>query len=175
MGAVIVSSVPAPYSRNEQHKEFGDDMAAEIAVIGMDAEIGGLDESVAAFAKHHREVGDALLNISGIGTATGDVVKKDVPRPAYRHEAWPKMVYHPDGRERIVANPGELKAAIEDRFRETPYPKAQVAVGDPAAEKKALLERNQELEGKLTVQNEMLTELLTWKKSMEKKLGKGGE
>lgn len=146
-------------------------MAAEISVIGAsspEAGIDGLKASISAFRKHHQEVGAALLNISGIATVTGAVADKDDARPAYRHLDWPKMVYHADGRERIVGSPGELKEAIADRFRDVPYPKAQVAVGDPAAEKKLLLDEIRERDGKLAIQNEMLMKLTERMEQMEK-------
>lgn len=171
MGAVLISGVPAPYSRNPDHKEIGDDMAAEISVIGAsspEAGIDGLKASISAFRKHHQEVGNALLNLSGIDTVTGAAADKDDPRPTYRHQAWPKMVYHADGRDLIVGNDAELKAAVGKSFREQPYPKAQVAVGDPAAEKKLLLDEIRERDGKLAIQNEMLMKLTERMEQMEK-------
>lgn len=145
-------------------------MSGTVTVAGLsDAGMGGLKESLARFHKHHQEVGAALLNISGIGTATGEPVDKDEPRPAYEHQPWPRMVYHQDGREVIVNGRGELADSVKRGFREEPYVKAKVAVGDPAAEKQALIERNTELEGKLNAQNDMLSKLMARLEALEQK------
>lgn len=128
---------------------------ANVSVIGAINEgTGGLKESQSAFRKHHHDVGDALLNISGIGTATGEAVDKDEPRPAYEHQDYPKMLFHANGSEKVVRNEKEHKAAEKLDFRTVPYPKAQVHVGDPQAEKKELLDRNRDLEGKISILTE---------------------
>jgi uncharacterized protein YPO0396 len=49
-----------------------------------------------------------------------------------------------------------------------PYLKPQVAVLDPAVEKKAMLEKNQELEGKLVAANDTLSKVLERLAALEK-------
>lgn len=123
-------------------------MPDTVSVMGQaDRPMGGLTESLAKFRKHHAEVGDALLNLSGIGTAAGQPVDKDEPRPDYVHREYPKLIYHADGREQMAADDKELKAAQKAGFRAEPYPKVQIALGDPKAEKKALEEKIAQLEG----------------------------
>src|SRR3954468_24126991 len=95
MEGIIISRVPEPYSRNPDREEF-ETVSANVHVAGMQGNdgMGGLVESVSKFCKHHKEVGEALLNISGIETPTGGPVDKDEPRPAYQRQEFPKMVYH---------------------------------------------------------------------------------
>lgn len=135
-------------------------MSAGVSVAGMVTEgMGGLRESQAAFRKHHQEVGGALLNISGIDTATGGPVDKDETRPVYTYQAWPKMVYHADGRELKVNTEAEQQDAIRRGFRNEPYIKPRIAVNDPAAEKKALMDTNLQLQAQLTSTNDVLAKM----------------
>ncbi len=160
--AVLVSKIPEPYSRNSRHHEGpgkAEDMSANISVIGVQEGMGGLKESISKFRKHHGEVGDALMNISGLGTVTGDPVDKDEPRPAYHHAEWPMMIYHADGRERVVQDHREYEEWRGKGFRDDPYPKPQVAVLDPATEKKALMETNRQLQGQVTTQQDLIDRL----------------
>jgi hypothetical protein len=160
MTAVLFGGIPEPYHRNPAHFEVGEDiMSANISVIGVHDGMGGLKESLTKFRKHHDEVGSALMNISGIGTATGGKVDKDEPRPAYRHEEWPRMVYHSDGREEIAVAPQDYKEFVRKGFRDEPYPKPQIAVLDPATEKQALADHNKQLQSQITIQNELLSKL----------------
>lgn len=172
MGAAILGCrVPAPYSRNDQRIQPTEEhfMPAQITVIGMQREAGGLKESIGAFRKHHGEVATALLNISGIGTITGDPVDKDDPRMPYEYQEWPRMVYHGDGREVVVVDQDEFAEHIAVGFRAKPYPKPQVVVGNPAEEKKLLIDQLADRDAKLAKQNEMLLELLAWKREVEQK------
>ena len=161
MGAVLTSTIPAPYTRNPDRFEVGEEhfMSAQISVLGVNRPEGGLKESQAAFRKHHVEVGDALLNVSGIGTATGEVADKDDPRPAYVHQPFPCMLYHADGRDTVVRTQTELAAAKGIGFRHAPYPKPGVHVGTLAEEKKFLLDQLADERGKLAMQNELLLEM----------------
>ena len=150
MSAVLISEVPAEYSRNPEHREIGDEMGANVSVIGVNDGMGGLKESQAKFRKHHEEVGAALMNISGVGTATGDKVDKDEPRPGYQHEEYPFMLYKA-GEElgRVVKSKAERDEAMKEGWRVEPFPKPQVEVLDPATEKKALMEQNRQLQAQL--------------------------
>lgn len=134
-------------------------MSADIRVSGIDRPHGGLKEALAQTRKHFREVGDALLNVSGIGTADGKPVDKDDARPAYHYQEWPKMIYHADGREEIAATPIDWARFKERGFREEPYIKPQVEVLDPAAEKKVLMTERDQLRAQLNTQNDLLVRM----------------
>jgi hypothetical protein len=123
---------------------------ANVTVSGMPREMGGLKESQVAFMKHHKEVADALLNISGIGTIDGKPHDKDDPRPPYVHQDWPKMVYHAEHGELVVEDQHELDEALRQRYRPEPYLKPQVALADPRAEKFALQKELKEKDGQIT-------------------------
>ncbi len=131
-----------------------------VSVAGMVTDgMGGLKESQAAFRKHHQEVGEALLNISGIDTPTGGPVDKDETRVPYMHQEWPKMIYHADGRELIVHDDAERQDLFKRGFRNEPYPKPKIAVNDPATEKKALMDTNTQLQAQLTSTNDILAKM----------------
>ncbi len=131
-----------------------------VQVAGFQGEsAGGLLESLAAHHKNTKETSDILLNLSGIGTATGQKVHKDTPRPNYVHQKLPRMLYHPQHGEKIVYTEQEMHDTKRAGYREEPYVKPQVAIHDPATEKKQLIERNQELEGKLAQQNDILLKM----------------
>lgn len=134
--------------------------AANVQVLGVDRPVGLLKESLTAFRKHHEEVANALLNVT-------EGADKDDPRPAYQHRDWPKMIYHSDGREQLVTNDRELESFTLRGFRSASFPKVQVAIGDPAAEKKVLLDEIRERDGKLAVQNEMLMKALARLEALE--------
>lgn len=129
-------------------------MALGVTVIGVQKDGGGLKRAMAEIIKHNKSVADALLNVSGIGTATGEPVDEDDPREAYDPKAdknqWPKMLYHPDGRQVLSFNFIEVKDAQAKGFRLEPYIKPQVAVLDPATEKKMLLDRLNQMEAEKT-------------------------
>lgn len=129
-------------------------MALGVTVIGMQRDGGGLKKALAEVTRYNKIVSDAVLNVSGIDTATGQPVDEDEPRAAYDPTAdrnqWPKMVYHLDGREATVFNFKEVKEAEGKGYRTEPYLKPQVAVVDPATEKKLLLDRLNQLEAEKT-------------------------
>ena len=110
---------------------------------------GGLKESLLKFRKHHSDVADALLNITGIGTPTGEPVEKDEDRIPYQHQEFPRMVYHVDGRELVVENDKELASAMKGGFRKEAYPKVRVVVADAATEKKAQQDTNLDMQARI--------------------------
>ena len=137
-------------------------MPASVTVMGLtERPMGGLKESMAVFTKHHKEVGDALLNISGIGTVDGQMADKDEPRLLYNpnDHRWPTRVHHSDGREQDVADKAELDAAVKAGFRREPYRKPQVHVADPATEKKALMDQLADQRQQNVVLTDQLTKL----------------
>lgn len=137
-------------------------MALGVTVLGVQRDGGGIKRALAENAKHNKAVADALLNVSGINTIvrdeTGKIIERgsnkavheDEEREAYNpnddRNQWPKMMYHSDGREVLVFNFVETKDAASKGYREQPYLKAQVAVMDPAEEKKRLLDRLNHME-----------------------------
>ena len=144
-----------------------------VSVIGQINEgMGGLKESLGAFRKHHIAVGDALLNISGVGTATGAPVDKHEARPPYKHDAYPAMLFHADGRQEIVEDAESEKELKELGFRPEPYLKPRVALHDPHQEKKELLDRNRELGAQVTILTETLQKLQEQVAALSNKKGK---
>ncbi len=133
-------------------------MAVTVSGI-VSKEMGGLKESLGAFRRNVHEDADAILNITGIATPTGQPVDKDDPRMPYVMQPYPKMVYHADGREVVVDDERELKMFQGQGFRTMPYIKPQIQVLDPATEKKELLDTNRQLQTQITLQNERLAKL----------------
>lgn len=132
---------------------------------------GGLKESLGATRKHFREVGDALLNISGTGTVDGLPVDKDEPRPTYdpRANQWPMAAYHADGRFETAETPDQLQEFIQKGFRREPYPKAQVALNDPATEKKELQRKLTEKDGQIASLQDLFEKALQRLDALEAK------
>lgn len=161
---VIYSGVPEPYSRNPGHIEFGEELndMANVTVMGGVQVEYGLKTAQKVQVKHNEDVAAALLNISGVGTVTGGPVHQDENRPAYVHADFPCMLYKPYPGEKgqlVVLHKAEMEQALRDGWREKPYPVVQVEVNDPAREKKALLDKNNELESKLIQQAEALEKM----------------
>lgn len=146
-------------------------MSANIQVMGRPREAGGLKESIAKFTKHHAEVGDALLNVSGIGVPEGQVLDENDPRPAYdpRDPAnkWPLMVYHAERGELTVLDAEELKEARRQGYRDDPYPKPQIAVLDPASEKKALEIQLRQKDGEIALLSDTTQKLMERLEALE--------
>ncbi len=129
---------------------------AGISVVGMVQETPGLMGAMAKFKKHNDEVADAIRNVSGIGTLDGKPAHQDAPRPAFVPQQWPRMVYHADGREKMVTKSGEYNDLLRSGYRDQPYPKVQVALADPATEKLALQTALRQKDGELSKHQELL-------------------
>jgi hypothetical protein len=171
MPAVLVSGVPEAYSRNPEHLEVGEDlMPGTVFVSGLVKDgMGGLKESQTAFRKHHKDVANALLNISGIDTPTGEAVDKDEERMPYVKQAFPMMIYHPEKGEMTVYEASELKEAQRSGWRQEPYIKVRITMNDPGAEKAALEAKLKEQNGVIVQQNDLLQKLLDRVAALEKK------
>lgn len=135
-----------------------------VEVLGVANEGNGHGDTMDSFRQAEISNSKVLLNL-----AAGR--KKNAPHPNYDPDhsdnAWPKMMFHPGLGERTVGmslvgvNDEDARAALEksnkkavdqakaDGFRETPYAKVQIAVLDPAAEKKAMQDKIAEQDGKL--------------------------
>lgn len=128
-------------------------MAGEVSVMGVPREMGDLKESMGAFRKHHAAVGLALMNVQ-------EGRDKDDDRAPYKFQAWPTMLHHPDGRDEAAQDERERAALLKRGFRAEPYLKPQVAVLDPATEKKTLLDQNQQFQAQLTIMADQQAKLL---------------
>lgn len=146
---------------------------ANISVMGGIQTEGGLKEAAAVQRRHNAEVADALLNISGIGTADGQPAHKDEPRPPQAHGQYPKMLYRPLPDEKgqlVVLHAEEEHAAIAKGWREEPYPKVQIEVLDPAREKAALKAKLDESESQLIQQNSVMLQMKETMEAMQAQL-----
>jgi len=134
-----------------------------VLTIGLANDARGLAQALPEFRSHHKRVGDALLNISGIGTADGAPVEVETERPAYDpkdpRNQWPRMIYHADGREQIVMDAKELKEFQDKGFRKEPYPKVQIALEDPKVEKQRLQQQLAEKDGQIAMLTERFNQL----------------
>jgi hypothetical protein len=146
-----------------------------VEVLGVANEGNGHGDTMDAFRQAETSNSKVLLNL-----AAGR--KKNAIAPVYNPDhadnAWPKMLFHPGLGERTVGvtlvgkTDEDERAAVEksnqkavaqakaDGYREAPYPKVQIALLDPAAEKKALQDKITEQEGKLVALSETVNKLL---------------
>lgn len=156
--AVLVSRVPEPFSREGRGYDV---MSGAVHVMGVPNQgMGGLKETLKRFTDHHHETGEVLCAISGVGMPGGIPGDKDDPRPAYQFQPWPTMVYHADGRFEPARNKEELAAWITKGFRREPYPKIQIEVLDPATEKKALKDENNQLRAQMARQADLMEKMI---------------
>lgn len=130
---------------------------AGISVVGMMEEAPGIKGAMAKFVKHNQDCADAVRNVSGIGTATGKPVHQDEIRPAFVGSDYPRMVYHADGRDKLCHTVGEYNSFVRSKgFRDTPFPRVQVAIADPKTEKLELQTALRQKDGEIASQQEML-------------------
>lgn len=135
-----------------------------VSVMGVDYDnVDGIQASLAATFKAHRDNGDVLLNLNDAAKARADGrsdgPSKAAPRPAYVRQAFPRHIYHADGRDLVVPDQEELDVAKERGFREEPYPVVRVAPADPGAEKAARIAQDLETAGKIASQNDLIVKL----------------
>lgn len=146
-----------------------------VEVLGVANEGNGHGDTMDSFRTAEISNSKVLLNL-----AAGR--KKNAPHPHYdpAHDdnAWPKMMFHPGLGERTVgvslvgitdedaradkekSNQKAVAQAKADGYRDEPYPKVQIALLDPAAEKKALQDKITEQDGKLVALSDMVSKLL---------------
>ena len=135
-------------------------MSNPVTVLGVQKEMGGLKESMAAWRRNNVEVSNALLNIT-------EGKDKDEVRQSYVFQPYPTALYRPDKME--FANSSQEKANLIQRgFRPEPYPKPQIEVLDPAVEKKALQDKNNELQGQIIRQQDALSKMMERLEALEK-------
>ena len=148
-----VSGVPVAYSRNPEKFEFGEDMG--IQVLGGMQQAGGFKAAHKEHRQHWKKQGDELLQLA-------DGLDHNEPRAAYEHQAFPTMLYKPDPGEKgekVVMNATEKAVALQDGWREEPYPRVQAVVLDPATEKANLMDTNNRLQAQLVQQNEAIQQM----------------
>ncbi len=146
-----------------------------VEVLGVANEGNGHGDTMDSFRQAEITNSRVLLNL-----AAGR--KKNAIAPVYDPDhadnAWPVMMFHPGLGERIVGttllgvSDEDARAAIEkanlkavaqakaDGYRDEPYPKVQIALLDPAAEKKALTDKLTEQGGQIVALSEMVNKLL---------------
>ncbi len=146
-----------------------------VQVLGIGEEVDGYGDSMEEFRKTHEANTAVLLNLT-------EGKKKNEPRPAYdplhRDNQWPVMVYHPEKGEKVVgkslkgvvetkdkdaierANNAALQDAKKQGYRSEPYPKPQIAVLSPEAEKKAQADENARLKGQLVAMEDRFNKLI---------------
>jgi hypothetical protein len=146
-----------------------------VEVLGVANEGNGHGDTMDSFRQAEIANSRILINL-----ANGR--KKNAPTPAYDPDhpdnASPKMMFHPGLGERIVgvslvgltdedertarerSNQKAVAQAKADGYREAPYPKVQIALLDPAAEKKALQDKLTEQSGQITALSEQVNKLL---------------
>lgn len=133
----------------------------------------GFEKSHEAFRESHETNTRHLLNIA-------EGKKQTAPRapfdPDHADAQWPVMVYHAAGKEKVIGastagldprsaknatddNKAAMALALKDGFRKEPYLKPQIAVLDPAAEKQALKDANERLQGQITAQADAMAKL----------------
>lgn len=135
-----------------------------VSVMGVDYDnVDGIQASLAATFKAHRDNGDVLLNLNDAAQARAEGRKDGPSKNAIRapcvRQPFPRHIYHADGRDMAVPDPEALEAAKEKGFREEPYPKVRVAPGDPGAEKAARIAQDLETAGKIASQNDLIVKL----------------
>lgn len=158
-----------------------------VEVLGVANEGNGHGDTMDSFRQAEISNSKVLLNL-----AAGR--KKNAVAPSYDPDhsdnAWPKMMFHPglgelvvgktllgitDEDARAIVEKANLKAvaqAMAGGYRSTPYPKVQIALLDPAAEKKAMQDKITEQDGKLVALAEQVSQLLAASTAAGKK-GKG--
>lgn len=141
-----------------------------IQVFGGMQQAGGFKQAHKEHRLHNAKQGDELLQVS-------EGLDHNEPRAPYLHQSFPTMLYKPYPGEKgqnVVMSATEKAVAIQDGWREDPYPTLQVEVLDPATEKKNLMDTNNQLQAQLVRQSEAIqqmqaqvAELLKGKKKTE--------
>ncbi len=155
-----------------------------VEVLGVPNEGNGYGDTMDAFRDAHLANSRVLLNLANGRKKNAATPPYD---PAHADNRWPTMVYSATFGEKTIgvslvglkdsvraealkANEAALADAIAAGYRRKPYEKPQVAVLDPAAEKKALLDKNQELEGKIVAQGDSFAKLQAQFEDLKKSL-----
>ena len=139
-----------------------------IQVFGGMQQAGGFKQAMKEHRMHHQKQGDELIQVS-------NGLDHNEPRAAYEFQPFPEMLYKPDPGEKgqkVVMNETEKAIALQDGWRVESYPVVQVAVLDPASEKKALIEHNNQMAAQLVQQNELMQKMAARIEAIEKSDGK---
>lgn len=126
-----------------------------IQVFGGMQQAGGIKKALAEHRTHNQKQGDELLQLA-------EGLDHNDPRLPYVHQSFPAMLYKPapgEAGEKVVMNATEKAIAIEEGWREEPYPRVQIQVLDPATEKAELKRKNDELQSQIIQQAEAINKL----------------
>lgn len=135
-----------------------------IQVFGGMQKAGGFKAAMKEHREHNAKQAAQLLQLA-------DGLDHDDERGPYVYQGFPKMLYKPDPGEKgekVVMNPDQMAVAIQDGWREEPYPRLQIAVHDPATEKKALVDQNNQMAAQLVLQAEVIQKLTDRFDALEK-------
>jgi hypothetical protein len=158
-----------------------------VEVLGVQGSVDGYGDSMEAFRSAHINNSNILLNLL-------EGKKKNAPRPAYDpahpDNQWPVMVYHPEKGEKVVGqslvglsgklrdaaeqdNKDVLAATLKAGYRNEPYPKPQIAVLDPATEKKMLQDQLAQQAGQIVAVTDLVQKFLASQQPAEDAPAKG--
>jgi hypothetical protein len=149
----------------------------------MGGEINGYGDAMDAFRASHEQNSRQLVNLANGRKKNAVIPSYD---PDHPDNQWPLMVYHPEKGELAVGrnlvglvgivradaektNKAQLADALKSGYRKEPYLKPQVVVLDPAVEKAAMLAKQNELQGVIVSQNDVLQKLMARLEALEKK------
>ncbi len=142
-----------------------------MAVQAFDQKFGidGHAKSLVQFRKAHEENSNALVNLM-------EGKQADAIRPAYDpthpDNKWPLMVHHAVKgelavgqsikgiqeaglrKQMIQSNETQLAAALKSGYQLAPFPKVQIAMLSPEAEKAQLKKQNEDLQGQILMQQQ---------------------
>src|ERR1700721_194422 len=153
-------------------------MGVEVIGVGQ-GEIDGYGDNMEAFRTEHHKTSQIVENLR-LGRK-----KNAFPAPYdpnHPDNQWPVMVYHPAKGELVVGkslvgisdgpgerngprargealNKQELDAALKAGYRREPFVKPQVVVLDAATEKAALVAKNNELQGQVVAQSDLIAKM----------------
>lgn len=126
-----------------------------LQVFGGTQQAGGFPKAMKEHREHNQKQGAELLQLA-------DGLDHNELRLPYVHQAFPTMLYKPDPGEKgekVVKDATEKAIALQNGWREEPYPRVQIAVLDPATEKANLMDTNNRLQAQLVVQNESIQKM----------------
>ena len=146
-----------------------------VQVIDQNFGVDGHAQSMKDFRRAHNENSVGILNAN-------EKLPVDLPRPVYdpKHpdNQWPVMMHHPekgelavgknlkgilddDQRKKVTAGNEKAKVdAMKSGYRAEPYPAPQVALMDPASEKKHQQDEMNKMRGQLTAMQDLLAKAL---------------
>jgi hypothetical protein len=137
-------------------------MAVSVAGVA-GREMPGIKAALKAHRDEWVKNGEAVLNLedgaNGVKNSQGEPLTESDPRPMYSHQEYPRMVYHAKLGERVVDDEIEYRMAVNDGYRNAPYPVVRAAVADPGVEKAVLQTQLKEKDGQIATLADQMREL----------------